>query len=290
MNKINILLNGLGKMNCTNVAIIQRDKSISEDAKFVAAVDPQPNYSNLLIENTETSLMTSGMILKKSIDELDLDGAFPEDVPKYVLDFSSESGCVEGVTKALEHGFNVISGTTPISKKSDDLIKHRIIEAGVKGIRCDNFSSHVTKFLHNMHHIAQTIDTEEDMAIVESHRMEKPTTSGTAQLIARTLCQFTSKTGYILLNERKTFDGSGEEIETPSGESMQSYIKISAVRFADEPGTHTVIFGDENDYRKYSVRATRHSLAEGVYRSLKFLIDTGESGLYTFKEDVLKLG
>ncbi len=75
----------------------------------------------------------------------------------------------------------------------------------------------------------------------------------------------------------------------PSGGSLQSYIKISAVRFADEPGTHTVMIGDENNHRQYSVRATRHSLAEGVRKSLKFLIDISEPGLYTFKEDVLKL-
>ena len=122
-------------MNCTNVARIQSDKSFSEDVQFVAAVDPQPKYSNPMIENIETSLMTSGMLLKEYIDEIDLKSAFPEDVPKYILDFSSESGCVKGVTKALEHGFNVISGTTPISKKSESLIKRKIIEAEVKGIR-----------------------------------------------------------------------------------------------------------------------------------------------------------
>jgi len=276
-------------MNCTNVARIQSDKSLNADVNFIAAVDPKPNYSNPMIEKTANSLMNSGMMIKESVDKLDLKNIFPKDIPGYVIDFSSEDGCVKGVTKALEIGFNVISGSTPISKKSDDLVKSKIIEAKVKGIRCDNFSLHVTKFLHNMSNIAQTIEAEDDIAIVESHRMEKPTTSGTAQLIARTLCQFTSKTGYILLNERKAFDGSGEEMKVPNGESLKSHIKISAVRFADELGIHTVIFGDENDYRKYSVRATRHSLAEGVYRSLKFLIDASKPGLYTFKEDVLNL-
>jgi dihydrodipicolinate reductase len=276
-------------MNCANVARIQTDESLNVDVNFVAAVDPKPNYSNPMIEQTANSLMASGMILKESIDQLELENIFPRDIPKFIIDFSSEYGCVKGVTKALEYGFNVISGSTPISKKSDDLVKRRIIEAKVKGIRCDNFSLHVTKFLHNIYNIAQTIEAKDDIAIVESHRMEKPTTSGTAQLIARTLCQFTSKTGYILLNDRKAFDGSGEEINMPSGESLKSCIKISAIRFADEPGTHTVIFGDENDYRKYIVRATRHSLAEGVYRSLKFLIDSGKPGLYNFKEDILNL-
>lgn len=276
-------------MNCTNVARIQSEKSLNADVNFVVAVDPKPNYSNPMIEETANSLMTSGMILKESIDQLDIETIFPKNIPKYIIDFSSEDGCVKGVTKALECGFNVISGSTPVSKKSDDLVKSKIIEAKVKGIRCDNFSLHVTKFLHNISNIAQTIEAEDDIAIVESHRMEKPTTSGTAQLIARTLCQFTSKTGYILLNERKAFDGSGEETKMPSRESLKSHIKISAVRFADEPGTHTVIFGNENDYRKYSVRATRHSLAEGVYRSLKFLIDAGKPGLYAFREDVLNL-
>ena len=222
MQKVNILLNGLGKMNCANVARIQSDNSLNADVNFVVAVDPKPNYSNPMIEETANSLMTSGMILKESIDELDLENIFPKNIPKYIIDFSSEDGCVKGVTKALEYGFNVISGSTPISKKSDDLVKNKIIEAKVKGIRCDNFSLHVTKFLHNIANIAQTIEAEDDIAIVESHRMEKPTTSGTAQLIARTLCQFTSKTGYILLNERKAFDDSGEETNIPSGESLRS--------------------------------------------------------------------
>jgi dihydrodipicolinate reductase len=289
LQKVNILLNGLGKMNCANVARIQSDKSLSTNIKFIAAVDPQPNYSNPMIENTINSLKTTGMILEESMDSLDLKDIFPKEIPKYIIDFSSEDGCVEGVTKALEFGLNVISGSTPISKKSDDLVKRKILEAKVKGIRCDNFSLHVTKFLYNLNNVVQTIDAEDDIAIIESHRMEKPTTSGTAQLMARTLCQSTSKVGYILLNEKKAFDSSGVEIAIPSREKMKSYIKISAVRFADEPGIHNIIVGDENNYRKYCVRATRHSLSEGVCRSLKFLINANEPGLYTFKEDVLNL-
>ena len=289
MQKLNILLNGLGKMNCANVSRLQSDKSISADIKFVASVDPNPNFSNPTIENIANSLISSGMIMAKSMDELVLDDIFHKEIPKYVIDFSSENGCVKGVTKALEYNFNVISGSTPISKNNEELIKNKIIEAKVKGIRCDNFSPHVTKFLHNISEVANTIEEEDDIAIVESHRMEKPTTSGTAQLIARVICQTTPKVGYILLNERKAFDGSGDEIVMPSGRSMKSYVKISAIRFADEPGTHTLMIGDEDNHRQFSVRATRHSLAEGVYRSLKFLVGVEQSGLYSFREDVLKL-
>ena len=277
---INVLMNGVGKMG-TAVAkrLLQED-----DINIISVIDPNPSTEEGLMLRRKDDYV-------KAITDLEIERLFKVYSTGYFVmtDFSNKDACLKACLTAAKHGINIVSGTTPISKDYEERISKAIAEYSVSGIRCPNFSVDVNKFLKEMEAVGKYIDPLEHIAVYEMHRLEKLSTSGTAGLIARILCQHAHRPGYILLREGKAFNAEGQQIDMPElkKDVLSSYIQVSAIRFADEPGTHIVQIGDENNYRRHMVRATRASYVEGAYRAVRFLSKVERSKQYSFPLDVL---
>jgi len=283
---INVLMNGLGKMGTAVAKRLLQDDEI----KILGFIDPKPSTEEG--KKLQNRFATTIDITTKNIKSLSLKKLFKSysGFP-IIVDFSNTSACLTACLYSAENGINILSGTTPIPQDYEDQIKDAISKYKIKGIRCPNFSPDVNKFLNELVPIAQNIDPSEDIAIHEIHRLEKASTSGTAALMAKIICKHAGRPGYKLLMEGKAYNAEGIEIPMPEQKKdvLKKYIRISAERFADEPGMHTVTIGDEHNHRIHTVRATRESYAEGAYRGIKFLSEAKEPRQYSFPEDVLKL-
>lgn len=274
---INVLMNGIGKMGTAVAKRLLQDK----DVIIVDIIDPNPSTEEgrKLQEAHGRGGFMEDLMVKK------LFSLVPEGF-KVMVDFSNANVCLNACLTAARCRVNIVSGTTSIPKNYEDQISKAIAEYGVSGIRCSNFSVDVNKFLKEMEIVARHIDPSEQIVIYEIHRLEKISTSGTAGLIARILCEGADRPGYILLREGKAFDRTGSQIEMPETKKdiLSRYIQVSSIRFADEPGTHVVQIGGEKNYRMYRVRSTRSSYAEGAYRAVKFLSEAKERRQYTIDE------
>lgn len=284
--RINVAFNGMGKMGTAVAELLLKDKDVS----LVDVIDPNPSTERGK-EIQQDGRMGGLEFLRKSFDlNVEQSGLVESKNFNVLVDFSNPEACLKACLTAAKNKINIVSGTVPVAKSIEEKIRDAVYENNIYGIRCPNFSVGVQYFLHDIKSMA--IDPSEDISVHEIHRMEKKSTSGTAGLIARELCTKAEKTGYILTTEGKAFDKDNNEIEMPEWkkELLRNYVKVSQQRFGDEPGTHIVKVGDEENYRQYEVRATRSSLADGAFRSVKYLAEAAENklepGMYTI-EDVL---
>ena len=271
---IKVVQNGIGKMG---TAVLKRLLN-EEDIEVIAIIDPNPSIT----EGVELA-REYGIRIEDSIDRLRIEDSITSSENVFV-DFSSPEGFKTACSYAAERGINIISGTTPVPKEYEEVVRESIIESGVRGVLAPNFSPEVNKFFKQMKYVGQTTDPKASVSIHEIHRYEKMKTAGTAKTIAETLCQTMRKKGYILLREGKAFNPLGSEIAMPKKFS-EDWVQVSCERFADEPGTHIVRTGTERDYIEYRVRATRDSTTYGAVKAIRFASNPDiRPGVYDFMD------
>lgn len=271
--KANVVMNGMGKMGTAVAEKLLQDENI----QIIDVIDPNPSTERGKEIQKYYNLGGELRFLKENFENMAKKST--EKFFNVLVDFTNEKASKNACLTAAKNGINIVSGTTPMARNIEDEISAAIKDNEVYGIRCPNFSVGVQYFLHDMR--AMKIDPSDDISVHEIHRVEKKSTSGTAREIAKILCPKAGKIGYILTTEGKVFDKDNNEIAMPEWKKdvLINYVKVSQQRFGDEPGTHIVTVGNEKDFRQYKVRATRESLAEGAYRSVKFLADAAEKGL-----------
>jgi 4-hydroxy-tetrahydrodipicolinate reductase len=108
----------------------------------------------------------------------------PADV---VVDFTSASAVKANVVAAIEHGANVVIGSSGLSAADFDEIDARAREAGVGVVAAGNFSLTAALLLRSAVEAARHLDTWEILDYASAKKMDAP--SGTARELAERLAE-----------------------------------------------------------------------------------------------------
>jgi 4-hydroxy-tetrahydrodipicolinate reductase len=198
-----------------------------------------------------------------------LSSSLPADLAiDVMIDFSLPFATLGVAESCRKRGIPLVVGTTGF-----DTTERRLLEASSSQIPiliAPNMSRAVNLLMRLVGEAARSLGTAADIAIVERHhRTKKDAPSGTALRLAE--C---ARHGTV----------SSQPIQPPAG--SESEISIHALRIADSPGEHTVIFAMMGETLELSHRAlNRDGFARGALDAARFLAGK-PPGLYSM-EDVL---
>ena len=207
------------------------------------------------------------IVLKKSIDD-SFDGIEQADV---AIDFSIPSAAVENITKCLESGIAVVSGTTGWLEYYGKMVDKCKANNGAF-IYGSNFSLGVNLFFELNEHLARLMQNfpKYKTEIKEIHHTQKlDAPSGTAITLANAIIENSDYSSWAL--EKKKEDE----------------LLIEAERTDNVPGTHTVYYKNPIDTIEITHTAhSREGFAQGAVIAAEWL--QGKKGVFTMK-DVLNL-
>lgn len=207
------------------------------------------------------------IVLKKSIDD-SFDGIEQADV---AIDFSIPSAAVENITKCLESGIAVVSGTTGWLEDYGKMVDKCKANNGAF-IYGSNFSLGVNLFFELNEHLARLMQNfpKYKTEIKEIHHTQKlDAPSGTAITLANAIIENSDYSSWAL--EKKKEDE----------------LLIEAERTDNVPGTHTVYYKNPIDTIEITHTAhSREGFAQGAVIAAEWL--QGKKGVFTMK-DVLNL-
>ncbi len=198
------------------------------------------------------------------------------------IEFSTPEQCSKNIALCFEANVPVVVGTTAWYGQYDEVISKMKSNSAL--LSATNFSIGVQITFHLNKELARVMSKfpEYTASIEEIHhtaKLDKP--SGTAITLAEGILENASGLSSWKLNEE---NGEEKGREGKRGEDM---LNISALRFPDVPGTHTVRYTSEIDTIELKHEAhSRKGFAAGAIRAAEFL--HGKSGIYTMK-DVLNL-
>lgn len=208
------------------------------------------------------------VIVYKSTQDLS-EGKFED--AEVAIEFSSPEAAVGNISKALETGIPVVSGTTAWLDKYDEMVKLCESRNG-SFIYASNFSIGVNLFFSINKYVAKLLAPWKDynVSIEEIHHTEKKDApSGTAIAIAE---------GILKHSDKKDWKLDGDTLEE---------LKITAKREDDVKGTHTVSYDSTIDTISLKHEAhSRDGFALGAIIAAEWLKD--KKGVFTMK-DVLKI-
>lgn len=207
------------------------------------------------------------IVLKKSLDD-SFDGIEQADV---AIDFSVPSAAVENISKCLESGIAVVSGTTGWLGDYEKMVDKCTANNG-SFIYGSNFSLGVNLFFELNEHLSRLMQNfpQYKTEIKEIHHTQKlDAPSGTAITLAKAIIENSDYSSWAL--EKK------QEDELP----------IEAERTDNVPGTHTVYYKNPIDTIEITHTAhSREGFAQGAVIAAEWL--QGKKGVFTMK-DVLNL-
>ncbi|MFI5458593.1 MAG: 4-hydroxy-tetrahydrodipicolinate reductase [Isosphaerales bacterium] len=186
-----------------------------------------------------------------------------------MIDFSLPHATLGVAESCRERGIPLVVGTTGF-----DAGERKLLESSstrIPMLIAPNMSRAVNLLMRLVAEAARSLGKTADVAIVERHhRTKKDAPSGTALRLAE--C---ARHGSVSSSQRgQPADGS------------ESEISMHALRIADSPGEHTVIFAMLGETLELSHRAlNRDGFARGALEAAKFLAGK-PPGLYSM-EDVL---
>jgi 4-hydroxy-tetrahydrodipicolinate reductase len=198
-----------------------------------------------------------------------LTSSLPADsTAQVVIDFSLPDGTLAIARTCAERRIPLVVGTTGLDEKERQTLESSA--AGIPLLISPNMSRAVNLLMRLVGDAARTLGPDADLAIVERHhRTKKDAPSGTALKLA----EFAGK-------------GLAASGRSHTVGSTQRGIDIHALRVADSPGEHTVIFALPGETLELSHRAlNRDGFARGALDAARFLAGK-PAGLYSM-EDVL---
>jgi len=198
-----------------------------------------------------------------------LDSSLPADPAiDVMIDFSLPLATLGVAESCRERGIPLVVGTTGFDAGQRKLLESWSTQIPI--LIAPNMSRAVNLLMRLVAEAARSLGKAADIAIVERHhRTKKDAPSGTALRLAE--C---ARHGSV----------SSQRSQPPEG--AESEISIHALRIADSPGEHTVIFAMLGETLELSHRAlNRDGFARGALEAAKFLAGK-PPGLYSM-EDVL---
>lgn len=207
------------------------------------------------------------IVLKKSIDD-SFDGLEQADV---AIDFSVPSAAVENITKCLESGIAIVSGTTGWLEDYEKMVDKCKADNGAF-IYGSNFSLGVNLFFELNEHLARLMQNfpQYKAEIKEIHHTQKlDAPSGTAITLAKAIIENSDYSSWALQTQK------------------EDELLIKAERTDNLPGTHTVYYKNPIDTIEITHTAhSREGFAQGAVLAAEWLI--GKKGVFTMR-DVLNL-
>jgi 4-hydroxy-tetrahydrodipicolinate reductase len=190
-----------------------------------------------------------------------------------MIDFSVPPAALKAAEMCAARKIPLVVGTTGF-----DALERRDLESAsthVPILIAPNMSRAVNLLMRLVDTAARSLGPSADIAVVERHhRTKKDAPSGTALRLAEIV-------GQCRTPARLVPGEPGHSSDQRPGE-----ITIHALRLADSPGEHTVVFGLPGETIELSHRAiNRDGFARGALDAAKFLAGK-PAGLYTM-EDVL---
>ena len=183
------------------------------------------------------------------------------------IEFSSPEAAVQNISKALEAGVPVVSGTTGWLEKLDKMVNLCENRNG-SFITASNFSIGVNLFFSINEYAAKLMAPwkEYNVSVEEIHHLQKKDApSGTAITIAEGILEHSDKQKWEL-------DSSQENI-----------LNITAKREEDVKGTHIVSYESKIDAISLKHEAhSRDGFALGAILAAEFLKD--KKGIFTMKD------
>ena len=198
------------------------------------------------------------------------------------IEFSTPEQCSENIALCFEANVPVVVGTTAWYAQYDEVISK--MKSNNALLSATNFSIGVQITFHLNKELARVMSKfpEYTASIEEIHhtaKLDKP--SGTAITLAEGILENAPNLSSWKLDEEN------REEKVRKGKIGEDMLNISALRFPDVPGTHTVRYTSEIDTIELKHEAhNRKGFAAGAIRAAEFL--HGKSGVYTMK-DVLNL-
>jgi len=197
--------------------------------------------------------------------------------PDVVIDFSLPDGTMKFLGPCRDGGIAMVIGTTGLT----DAQEAEILEAAgtIPIVKAGNFSMGITLLCKLAAIAAEALGDTCDIEITETHhRFKKDAPSGTAIMLARSICQAVSKD----YDESVIFGRSGD-CPRNAGE-----IGIHALRLGDTIGEHTISFGSLGETVTLGHSAhTRDTFVRGALHAAKWL-EGRPAGMYDMT-DVLGL-
>jgi len=183
------------------------------------------------------------------------------------IDFSSPEVAIKNISKALEAGTPIVSGTTGWLDKYDEMVKLCENRNG-SFIYASNFSVGVNLFFSINEYAAKLIAPwkEYNVSVEEIHHLQKKDApSGTAITIAE---------GILKHSDKKDWKLNTSEVNT---------LNITAKREEDVKGTHIVSYDSYIDTISLKHEAhSREGFALGAILAAEFLKD--KKGIFTMKD------
>ena len=208
------------------------------------------------------------------------------------IEFSTPEQCSKNIALCFEANVPVVVGTTAWYEQYDEVISKMNSNSAI--LSATNFSIGVQITFHLNKELARVMSRfpEYTASIEEIHhtaKLDKP--SGTAITLAEGILENAPNLSSWKLEEEKGEEkgreGEKREERGREGKRGEDMLNISALRFPDVPGTHTVRYTSEIDTIELKHEAhNRKGFAAGAIRAAEFL--QGKSGVYTMK-DVLNL-
>lgn len=183
------------------------------------------------------------------------------------IEFSVPESAVANISKVLEVGIPIVSGTTGWTEDLPEMVKLCEVRNG-SFIYASNFSIGVNLFFSINEYAAKLISKwkEYDVSIEEIHHTEKKDApSGTAISLAEQVLEYSDKKAWKL--DAKSDDE----------------LKITSIRESDVKGTHIVAYESAIDTVSLKHEAhSREGFAKGAILAAEWLM--GKKGVYTMKD------
>jgi 4-hydroxy-tetrahydrodipicolinate reductase len=192
----------------------------------------------------------------------------PDAAVDAVIDFSIPHASLGIAEACAKRRIPLVVGTTGFDKNERRLLESAGSEIAL--LIAPNMSKAVNLLMRLAGEAARSLGASADVAIVERHHWtKKDAPSGTALRLAEFVAQ-----------------GLASSQQTPVATSAAGKIDVHALRLADSPGEHTVVFAMLGETLELTHRASnRDGFARGALGAARFLAGK-PAGLYTM-EDVL---
>lgn len=196
----------------------------------------------------------------------------------FLIDFTRPEGTLKHLAFCVEHGINMIIGTTGFDEAGKAAIAEASKRIGI--VFAPNMSVGVTVTMKLLEMAAKSFSEGYDIEIIEAHHRHKvDAPSGTAL-----------KMGEVIANAigRDLNDVAVYAREGVTGERDPSSIGFATIRGGDIVGDHTVLFAGIGERVEISHKSSsRVTYANGSLRAARFL-QHKSSGLFDMN-DVLGL-
>jgi len=195
-----------------------------------------------------------------------------------LIDFTRPEATIENLAFCVEHGKNIVIGTTGFSDEQKQQIADAAKTIGV--IFAPNMSVGVNLCFKLLDIAARVLGDEVDIEVIEAHHRHKvDAPSGTAIRMGEVVADALGRN----LDDCAVYGREGV-----TGERDRKTIGFETIRAGDIVGDHTVMFAGDGERVEITHKASsRMTFANGAIREANWLQEQG-TGLYDM-QDVLGL-